>query len=315
MSSGNPMGLSEISHFGTFQRVGGKAGGFINKKFFHPSSIRNQEKLWQAQTADERERKRQIELQKRRDEERQVEELRKQMYLSGQGSSAGFLTSAQEEKAATSHLNSDQKSELKSAIQEQQKRKAMLKQQAADKLQASPDDDSDEEDAAPVGGAGDDRKLAKSKYKEDIHEQGHNTVWGSWYSVDDKRWGFRCCKLQERDATCPLFREEDAKKDDAARGKKRRRGSAVPAEGGDASVPAEGGGSASSTAGVEEPVAPQQVAKIDAASLMDTRMLEAAEKRQRVKSFREMQQQNQKKSKDEIQKTGYLADLLQDSSG
>ena len=72
-SSGNPMGLSEISHFGTFQRVGGKvvilcsqlvglrsfrsiqlaaassqAGGFINKKFFHPSSIRNQERLWKA---------------------------------------------------------------------------------------------------------------------------------------------------------------------------------------------------------------------------------------------------------------------------
>ena len=37
------MGLSEISHFGSFQRVGGKAGGFINKKFFHPSSLRNQD--------------------------------------------------------------------------------------------------------------------------------------------------------------------------------------------------------------------------------------------------------------------------------
>ena len=25
-----------------------QAGGFINKKFFHPSSIRNQERLWKA---------------------------------------------------------------------------------------------------------------------------------------------------------------------------------------------------------------------------------------------------------------------------
>jgi hypothetical protein len=30
-------------------RVGAKAGGFISKKFFHPSNFKNQEKLWQAQ--------------------------------------------------------------------------------------------------------------------------------------------------------------------------------------------------------------------------------------------------------------------------
>ena len=51
-----------------------EAGGFINKKFFHPSTLRNQEKLWKAQTEDEREFRKQQELQKRRDEERQASE-------------------------------------------------------------------------------------------------------------------------------------------------------------------------------------------------------------------------------------------------
>ena len=33
----------EAQSQGTMRNVGGKAGGFINKKFFHPSSIRNQD--------------------------------------------------------------------------------------------------------------------------------------------------------------------------------------------------------------------------------------------------------------------------------
>ena len=143
------MGLSEISHFGTFQRVGGKAGGFINKKFFHPSTLRNQEKLWKAQTEEEREARKQQELQKRRDEERQVEELRKQMYLSGQGKSTDFLSTAAEASAATSHLNNNEKAELKQAIAEQQKRRAKLKRAEAEKAEKEGRDGSDEEEEKP----------------------------------------------------------------------------------------------------------------------------------------------------------------------
>eukprot|EP00913_Durusdinium_trenchii_P018430 g17314.t1 len=79
MSTGNPYGLSEISHYGSMRNVGGKAGGFINKKFFHPSSLRNQERLWKAITADAVEKRKQDDLEKAREEERKVDALRKEI--------------------------------------------------------------------------------------------------------------------------------------------------------------------------------------------------------------------------------------------
>eukprot|EP00397_Hematodinium_sp_SG-2012_P060442 GEMP01078710.1.p1 GENE.GEMP01078710.1~~GEMP01078710.1.p1 ORF type:complete len:266 (+),score=83.89 GEMP01078710.1:77-874(+) len=73
------------SNFGCFRSgVGSKAGGFIAKKFFHPSSIRNQEKVWKNMEKAKELEAAELERQKRRDEERQVDELRKQMHARGQ---------------------------------------------------------------------------------------------------------------------------------------------------------------------------------------------------------------------------------------
>merc|ERR1712129_492371 len=110
--------------------MGGKAGGFINKKFFHPSTLRNQEKLWKAQTEDERERKKQSELEKRRDEERQIEMLRKEMYLAGQGKASDLAPSTQPD--AQSHKNVDgEQSERLASVEQEKRRRNMLKQQKA----------------------------------------------------------------------------------------------------------------------------------------------------------------------------------------
>merc|ERR1711974_236480 len=125
--SGNPYGLSELSHYGTMQRVGGKAAGFINKKFFHPSSLRNQEKLWKAQTADAEERRKQSDLEKRREEERQVEDLRKQMYLAGQAQSGDFLSLGSSTSSSKQKGGWTKDQEL--ALEEQKKRIAQLKQE------------------------------------------------------------------------------------------------------------------------------------------------------------------------------------------
>eukprot|EP00406_Dinophysis_acuminata_P065467 CAMPEP_0179287550 /NCGR_PEP_ID=MMETSP0797-20121207/40324_1 /TAXON_ID=47934 /ORGANISM="Dinophysis acuminata, Strain DAEP01" /LENGTH=122 /DNA_ID=CAMNT_0020996487 /DNA_START=59 /DNA_END=423 /DNA_ORIENTATION=- len=122
MSSGNPFGLAELSHYGTMQRVGGKAASFINKKFFHPSSMRNQEKLWKAQTEDARERMKQVQLEQQRSEERQVEELRKQMYLHGQGKSANEILSAASSDGGMSGLSGKEKSERRAALEEFRRR-------------------------------------------------------------------------------------------------------------------------------------------------------------------------------------------------
>lgn len=271
------MGLSEISHFGTFQRVGGKAGGFINKKFFHPSTLRNQEKLWKAQTEEEREMRKQQELEKRRDEERQVEELRKQMYLSGQGKSSDFLSSAAEASAASSHLGNSEKEELKRAIAEQ-KRRTKLKRAQADKADKGASDEEGDEPPSKSGAAAAARTFAKSRYPEDVYESEHTAVWGSWYSKDEDRWGFGCCKLLVRNEQCPLFEASDDKPGKKDKDKDRRdlsRRKEDPPQGGEIQ------GRESAAAKSE----PEPTAVIDPTTLLDTRMLEAASKRQKNQEF------------------------------
>lgn len=326
MSSGNPMGLSEISHFGTFQRVGGKAGGFISKKFFHPSSFRNQEKLWKAQTADEREKRKQMELEKRRDEERQVEELRKQMYLAGQGRASDFITSSESGVAAT-EASAGPKSDQRQAVEEQRRRMAMLKRERqarlakeAAKEEASPaSGEEDEEGEAEAGksaasssGAkqreGEDRLLAKSKYREDVHILGHTQVWGSWYSMDAKEWGFKCCQVQSKAEVCPhapdpVAAEAQAKELQARKGKKRKKGQeAQEQEEEQGGLMIEGKAAAGRSTGKPK-------GEIDPKSFMDTKMLAAAKRRKEQKQ-REPEAKEQEKAK----ASGYLTDLLQEPS-
>lgn len=255
--SGNPFGLSELSHYGSMQRVGGKAAGFINKKFFHPSSLRNQEKLWKAQTENAREERKQAQMEKQREEERQVEALKKQMYLRGQSSgdfsgAAGLSRSAMEET-----LTGGQKKEQRDAHDEFKKRKALLRGQRASEEAKERGGEPLEEEAAAgaeadaegggvagagVAGAGDAPILAKSSlHQEDVHPNGHESVWGSWFSTEDKRWGFECCKSLERKKRCPLAPEEEEPssllpKQTRTRteheGKRRRRGGAKDKNGG-----------------------------------------------------------------------------------
>jgi len=196
------------------QRVGGKAAGFINKKFFHPSSLRNQEKLWLAQSADEIERRKQDQMDKRREEERQVEELRKQMYLAGQATKGTDMLFSSAVKGSSQHLTKDQRL----AFEEQQRRKSLLKQEHAmrEGRDAIEGDDVDEgcelldnTMQQNLSEAELFASLARSGYREDVHVKGHTSVWGSWYEREDERWGFGCCKTLDRNKRCPLAPEED----------------------------------------------------------------------------------------------------------
>lgn len=40
----------------------------------------------------------------------------------------------------------------------------------------------------------------KNKLIEDLHVNGHNTVWGSFWK--DGKWGYKCCEQLEKDSTC-----------------------------------------------------------------------------------------------------------------
>lgn len=288
----------EVNVGGAFKNVGGKAGGFISKKFFHPSSFRNQEKLWLAQTNDERETKRQNELEKRREEERAVEDLRKQMYLSGQGKSSDFDASSKE--AMMKNLAPSQKQEQSEAVAEQKRRMAMIKSQraSAGAAQASPGDEDEEEDAEDGK-----RKLAKSRYFEDVHVLGHSAVWGSWYSTEDKKWGFGCCKVSSKKQECPNAPEEEDPEAGLQVPKSKRRrgdrggagdasGSAPPGvEGGLRRGGKGGGGGADSSK-----------------PLLDPKLLEAHAKRMDKKRLDEEMKQEEKK------RDRYLGSLLADPS-
>eukprot|EP00927_Polykrikos_kofoidii_P063381 TRINITY_DN5819_c0_g2_i2.p1 TRINITY_DN5819_c0_g2~~TRINITY_DN5819_c0_g2_i2.p1 ORF type:complete len:348 (+),score=84.10 TRINITY_DN5819_c0_g2_i2:90-1046(+) len=313
MSSGNPFGLSELSHFGSFQRVGGKAGGFINKKFFHPSSMRNQERLWQAQTADERDRRKQQELEKRREEERQVEDLRKKMYLSGQGKASDFMATGVDVSAATD-LSGKDRTELQQGIKEQKRRKAMLKRDHAERGRvreeelAASSEESDDDHAKPDDGR---RILAQSRYREDLRILGHEAVWGSWYSPEDHRWGFGCCKTLDRTATCPLEPEEASVPAKEARGRKRRK-----QQRGNADVDGVGAGATTDASGETGATAGKGTEKLagvgrsdEDSSLIDPAFIEAAERRREKKLQEELRKAEEKKKKEA---TVYLANLLVD---
>lgn len=56
------------------------------------------------------------------------------------------------------------------------------------------------------------RRLEESTlWKEDVFLHGHDSVWGSWYEPEAKRWGYSCCKSCQRDQPCPEAAARPAK--------------------------------------------------------------------------------------------------------
>lgn len=41
-----------------------------------------------------------------------------------------------------------------------------------------------------------------SRWPEDVHPGDHSSVWGSWYDVLDKKWGYECCHQTARHVAC-----------------------------------------------------------------------------------------------------------------
>ena len=80
----NPFNQSASSNVGRMDRgLGSKAGGFVAKKFFHPTTNRNLETIWKNQEAERLQKKKDEEYEKRRQEEKQLEELRAKMAAMG----------------------------------------------------------------------------------------------------------------------------------------------------------------------------------------------------------------------------------------
>jgi pre-mRNA-processing factor SLU7 len=57
--------------------------------------------------------------------------------------------------------------------------------------------------AGKSGGGGRGGSLAaRTKYEEDVLDQNHTQVWGSFYSIRARRWGYGCCHSTDRHCYC-----------------------------------------------------------------------------------------------------------------
>ena len=173
-------------------RVGHKAGGFISKKFFHPSNFKNQEKLWQAVEAKKEEEKRQAELMKKRDEERRIEQLKSDMYSGPDYKSASGSTSAS--GGLFTNMSKTVAKDV-TALNPQERNAISQTKRRLDMLQAEEKSGSRKSDV---------RISVKSRFEEDVHEYGHSSVWGSYFDMKSKRWGYSCCQSIEKGVKCTL---------------------------------------------------------------------------------------------------------------
>ncbi|CDI74075.1 Arabidopsis thaliana At4g37120/C7A10_240,related, related [Eimeria praecox] len=182
----------------------GKSAAFINHKPFHPGNYQNQEKVWLAEQKLIEEQKRERELEERRREEVKIEELRRA--LRGEARAALQLQKKEEQISPAEELRRKAKEAAK--LQALQRKH----QEAQNRL----------------------KKLAKSTlYDEDVLTLGHSTVFGSLYSKEENKWGYKCCGSLERSAPCTANQG-----DGEHRTKKRKNKNAVPTQASDATASA-----------------------------------------------------------------------------
>lgn len=58
---------------------------------------------------------------------------------------------------------------------------------------------------------------SKTKYEEDVYTNNHSSIWGSYFNMDSRRWGYRCCHSCIRNSFCTgdVGREQNDAKEGA----------------------------------------------------------------------------------------------------
>lgn len=49
---------------------------------------------------------------------------------------------------------------------------------------------------------GQERAKVKSRFEEDVYDNNHTTVWGSWYDLSSGQWGYKCCHSTIANSYC-----------------------------------------------------------------------------------------------------------------
>lgn len=167
-------------------KVGNKSIAFINHKPFHPGNLQNLEKVWQAEEREAQMKKRQTELLEQRNHEVQIEELRKALREKERQQSALGLTRKTPSSRPEEHVK---EIPFLGGLQMNRKRKNNTPKEVRSKRQKS-----DEK--------GKDGFRVHSIYEEDAFCNGHKAVWGSFYSRDDAKWGYACCRSLVQSDRC-----------------------------------------------------------------------------------------------------------------
>lgn len=163
-------------------KVGNKSIAFINHKPFHPGNLQNLEKVWQAEEKAAEEKKRQKELLEQRNHEVQIEELRKALREKEHQQSLPskpslFRHGLEVEDNTSGGLQKDRRKRRGGGSDSRPKRQ---------KVQI------------------DNGKTfsVQSIYQEDVHSNGHKSVWGSFYHREEAKWGYACCQELVRSDRC-----------------------------------------------------------------------------------------------------------------
>ncbi|EAN34327.2 N-terminal domain of CBF1 interacting co-repressor CIR family protein [Theileria parva strain Muguga] len=163
-------------------KIGNKSAAFIRHKHFHPGTYQNMEKVWLAEEKQKAEERRQKEMKEKREEELKTLEIKRQIREQEELKRMEMIL---EEKRNKYKVDRNFVSENQSGL--------ILTGPATSSTSPTPKSTNKEE-----------KKLViRSQYNEDVLKNGHTTVFGSYYDRDKKSWGYKCCKLTEKEAKCP----------------------------------------------------------------------------------------------------------------
>ncbi|CAO1618552.1 unnamed protein product [Sympodiomycopsis kandeliae] len=59
---------------------------------------------------------------------------------------------------------------------------------------------------------GQEKMIQKSRFDEDVLEQNHTLIWGSWYDLKEGTWGYACCRSTQPNSYCTGQAGIDAQK-------------------------------------------------------------------------------------------------------
>ncbi|XP_053993863.1 uncharacterized protein LOC128884457 [Hylaeus volcanicus] len=182
-------------------KVGNKSIAFINHKPFHPGNLVNLERIWLAEQQAKENEKKQKEMLERRKHEVQIEELRKTLRTKEH-------EQLEESKRLTETLQSN--SILNTFSAKAQKDSSVglilpnhLKRKRNERFVKN---HQKKQKTRHLSASTTFKVL--SKYKEDVVQNGHANVWGSYYDTSRSCWGYACCKDTQKDSICQHNKQE-----------------------------------------------------------------------------------------------------------